>query len=78
MARSGSSKHPSCTSAIPVSPATRALSAAELYDQRALLGQLLETFVVGEICKQAGGHLERIALYRLRDKDGYEVESLAK
>jgi len=48
--------------------------AAELYDQRALLGQLLETFVFGEIAKQAAAHPERIALYHLRDKDGYEVD----
>ena len=48
--------------------------AAELYDQRVLLGQLLETFVFGEIAKQAAAHPERIALYHLRDKDGYEVD----
>ena len=48
--------------------------AAELYDQRALLGQLLETFVFGEIAKQAAAHPERIGLYHLRDKDGYEVD----
>src|SRR5882762_5978781 len=48
--------------------------AAELYDQRALLGQLLETFVFGEIVKQAAAHPERIALHHLRDKDGYEVD----
>ncbi|MGH8210004.1 MAG: ATP-binding protein [Steroidobacteraceae bacterium] len=49
-------------------------SAAELHDQRELLGQLLETFVFGEIEKQAGAHPERIALHHLRDKDGYEVD----
>ena len=48
--------------------------AAEVYDQRALLGQLLETFVFGEIAKQAAAHPERIALHHLRDKDGYEVD----
>ncbi len=49
-------------------------STSELYDQRELLGQLLETFIFGEISKQAGAHSERIALYHLRDKDGYEVD----
>ena len=49
-------------------------AAAELYDQRVLLGQLLETFVFGEIAKQAAAHPERIGLYHLRDKDGYEVD----
>jgi len=41
---------------------------------RTLLGQLLETFVFGEIAKQAAAHPERIGLYHLRDKDGYEVD----
>lgn len=48
--------------------------AAELDDQRELLGQMLESFVYGEIAKQAAAHPERIALYHLRDKDGYEVD----
>jgi predicted AAA+ superfamily ATPase len=47
---------------------------AELDDQRELLGQMLETFVFGEIAKQASAHPERIALHHLRDKDGYEVD----
>ncbi len=50
-------------------------SAAELHDQRELLGQLLETFVFGEIERQASAFPERIALHHLRDKDGYEVDS---
>jgi predicted AAA+ superfamily ATPase len=49
-------------------------NAAELEDQRELLGQLLETFVFNEIEKQASAHPERIALHHLRDKDGYEVD----
>jgi len=49
-------------------------SAAELDGQRDLLGQLLETFVFGEIEKQASAHPERISLHHLRDKDGYEVD----
>lgn len=49
-------------------------SAAEIHDQRELLGHLLETFVFGEIEKQAGAHPERISLHHLRDRDGYEVD----
>ena len=49
-------------------------SAAEIEDQRELLGQLLETFVFGEIEKQASAHPERVTLHHLRDKDGYEVD----
>jgi predicted AAA+ superfamily ATPase len=49
-------------------------SVAELDGQRDLIGQLLETFVFGEIQKQAGAHPERISLHHLRDKDGYEVD----
>jgi predicted AAA+ superfamily ATPase len=49
-------------------------SAAELDGRRKLLGQLLETFVFGEIEEQASAHPERIALHHLRDKDGYEVD----
>jgi uncharacterized protein len=48
--------------------------AADLDDQRELLGQLLETFVFGEIEKQASVYSERISLHHLRDKDGYEVD----
>lgn len=49
-------------------------SAAELDDQRDLLGQLLETFVFGEIEKQTSANSERISLHHMRDKDGYEVD----
>ena len=49
-------------------------NAAELDEQRELLGQLLETFVFGEVAKQASAHPQRIALHHLRDKDGYEVD----
>jgi len=49
-------------------------SAAELDDQRELLGQLLETFVFGEVEKQASAYSERVTLHHLRDKDGYEVD----
>lgn len=46
----------------------------ELDEQRELLGQLLETFVFGELSRQAASHPERVELYHLRDKDGYEVD----
>jgi predicted AAA+ superfamily ATPase len=49
-------------------------SVAELEGQRELLGQLLETFVFGEISRQSGAYPERVNLYHLRDKDGYEVD----
>lgn len=49
-------------------------SAADLNEQRNLLGQLLETFVFGEIEKQASAYPERISLHHLRDKDGYKVD----
>jgi uncharacterized protein len=42
--------------------------------RRDLLGQLLETFVFGEIEKQASAHPERMSLHHLRDKDGHEVD----
>lgn len=48
--------------------------AVELEGQRELLGQLLETFVFGEISKQSAAYPERVNLYHLRDKDGYEVD----
>jgi hypothetical protein len=48
--------------------------ATELDDQRELLGQMLETFVFGEIARQASAHPERIALHHFRDRDGYEVD----
>jgi len=51
--------------------------AAELYDQRALLGCYWRPLSSGEIAKQAAAHPERIALHHLRDKDGYELTSCA-
>ncbi len=53
-------------------------SAAELDDQRELLGQLLETFVFNEIEKHASAYPERIGLHHLRDKDGYEVDIIVQ
>ena len=43
------------------------------YD-RALFGQLLETFVFQELRRQAGWHDARISFHHFRDKDGAEVD----
>lgn len=48
--------------------------AAELDEQRDLLGQLLESFVFGELTRQSAAHPEQVDLHHLRDKDGYEVD----
>ena len=41
---------------------------------RALLGQLLETFVFQELRRQASGHADRHTFFHFRDKDGAEVD----
>lgn len=43
-------------------------------DDRALLGQLLETFVLQELKRQAGWHQEPMEFFHFRDKDGVEVD----
>jgi predicted AAA+ superfamily ATPase len=50
------------------------LDAAALYEDRATLGQLLETFVYQELRRQANGHDTEIRFHHFRDKDGYEVD----
>jgi hypothetical protein len=50
------------------------LDAAALYQDRATLGQLLETFVYQELRRQASGREEVIRFHHFRDKDGYEVD----
>jgi len=47
------------------------------YD-RALFGQLLETFVFQELRRQAGWHDARISFHHFRDKDGAEVDIVAE
>ncbi len=47
---------------------------AALARDRALLGQLLETFVFQELRRQASWHEETIRFYHFRDKDGCEVD----
>lgn len=41
---------------------------------RALLGQLLETFVFQELRRQASWHDDPLAFHHFRDRDGYEVD----
>jgi len=50
------------------------LSADELYTDRESYGQLLESFVFGELRRLASGHEDEIRFHHFRDKDGYEVD----
>ena len=50
------------------------LDVAQLNEDRGLLGQLLETFVYGELKRQASWHETDLTFYHFRDKDGYEVD----
>ncbi len=50
------------------------LDAVALYEDRAALGQLLETFVYQELRRQASGHSDEHRFHHFRDKDGYEVD----
>jgi len=50
------------------------LGAIALYEDRATLGQMLETFVYQELRRQVSGHEEDLRLHHFRDKDGYEVD----
>lgn len=50
------------------------VDAAALSADRALLGQLLETFVFQELRRQASWHEHPIAFHHFRDKDGGEVD----
>jgi len=45
-----------------------------LYEDRQAYGQLLETFVLGELRRLASGHEDEIRFHHFRDKDGYEVD----
>ncbi len=47
---------------------------AALASDRALLGQLLETFVYQELRRQASWEDEPVAFYHFRDRDGAEVD----
>jgi predicted AAA+ superfamily ATPase len=48
--------------------------AATLKADRALLGQLLETFVFQELRRQASWHEQPLAFHHFRDRDGFEVD----
>lgn len=50
------------------------IDAAALATDRALMGQLLETFVYQELRRQAGWAGEPVAFHHFRDKDGGEVD----
>jgi len=50
------------------------LDAESLYRDRALYGQMLESFVFHELRRQAGAHSADIRFHHFRDKDGYEVD----
>lgn len=50
------------------------INAAALYANRALLGQLLETFVFQELRRQASGLTEPVAFYHFRNRDDHEVD----
>lgn len=50
------------------------VDAEALWADRALLGQLLETFVFQELRRQASWQEEPVAFYHFRDKDGAEVD----
>ena len=48
--------------------------ATALWENRALLGQLLETFVYQELRRQASWHEDEFRLHHFRDRDGFEVD----
>lgn len=50
------------------------LDAASLYEDRETYGQLLETFVLGELRRLASGFEEELRFHHFRAKDGYEVD----
>ena len=50
------------------------VDAAALYADRALLGQLLETFVFLELRRQASWYADPLSFFHYRDKDGVEVD----
>lgn len=50
------------------------LDSAALYKDRALLGQMLETFVFQELRRQASWFGEPVAFHHFRDRDDHEVD----
>lgn len=51
-----------------------AVDAGALWEDRQLLGQLLETFVFQELRREASGRDEPLHFFHFRDKDGAEVD----
>ncbi|MEL6610891.1 MAG: ATP-binding protein [Bacteroidota bacterium] len=50
------------------------VGADELWNERGLYGQMLETFVYGELVRQASGGGRPVAFHHLRDRKGTEVD----
>lgn len=57
-----------------VAAAVLGLGADDLVADRHAYGQLLETFVVQELIRQAAGHEDDLRFHHFRDRDGYEVD----
>jgi hypothetical protein len=57
-----------------VAAALFGLDSVTLAKDRALLGQLLETFVFQELRRQASWYESPLTFYHFRDKDGVEVD----
>ena len=57
-----------------VAAAVLGLGADDLVADRHAYGQLLETFVVQELMRQAAGHEHDLCFHHFRDRDGYEVD----
>lgn len=57
-----------------VAAALLGVDAAGLWEDRTLLGQLLETFVLQELRRQATGREPAPVFHHFRDKDGVEVD----
>lgn len=50
------------------------VNSQSLWQDKALLGQLLETFIYQELCKYADWHDEKLSFYHFRNKDKVEVD----
>lgn len=50
------------------------LTAGTLFEDREILGQLLETFVYQELRRQASGHEDDVRFHHFRDREGHEVD----
>jgi uncharacterized protein len=61
-----------------IAAALLGVNADRLNCNRALLGQMLETFVFQELRRQASAHSEPIAFYHFRNRDDHEVDIVLK